>query len=327
MNIAVLGLGWWGSKLLRNLSCHPDVGALLGIDPKKARRANVAESLNIPTFESPYNIIESKKIQAVVIATPPNTHYELARLALESEKHVLITKPPTQTIKELEKLIDLAEKYQCTFMMDSTFVYSEPMKKIKELLDGGLFPDIRFVQSLRYGNDLRMHHIDRLISTMLDNGIDVIQDLLFHDLAILNYLFPDINVKPTGLYKVNSLFKYTPSIYRNKICDTAFIRLDTGSFPIHVGLSWVLPERRRELLIADSVKQLVFDDLKDEKKISLFWIKDKREEIIEHGTKEPLFLVVDHFVKCILNGRKPDTDGQYMKKVMKSFIEILEYKK
>ncbi|MEW5803138.1 MAG: Gfo/Idh/MocA family oxidoreductase [bacterium] len=315
-NVAVLGLGWWGSKLFRNVLHHPAVAGVTGVDPRPACREEMAKTLQVPVLAAPEEVISDSSIKAVVIATPPATHYDLARAALEAGKDVLVTKPPTRTIDELERLNELAERNRCIFMMDSTFVYSQPLGKIRELLDSGLFSDILFMQSLRYGNDLRMHHVSRLKETMLDNGTSVVLDLLFHDMAILNYLLPGKSFKPKAGHKVNML--------SDTLCDTAFIRLETDSFPIHIGLSWTLPERRRELLICDRQKQLIFDDLATGGKIKLFWIEEKHEEEITHGNDEPLFRVISHFVHCIQTRTTPFTDGAYMLGVMKSFQAVLE---
>ncbi|MEW6382159.1 MAG: Gfo/Idh/MocA family oxidoreductase [bacterium] len=314
--VAVLGLGWWGSKLLRNVLHHPAVESVTGVDPSAVRRQEIAANLNAPVLADPEEIFRDPSIRAIVIATPPKTHFELAKSALAAGKDVLITKPPTKTLAELEYLTALAGQNRCIFMMDSTFVYSEPVWKIRELLESNLFPDIVFIQSLRYGNDLRLHHVSRLQETMLDNGISVVEDLVFHDLAILNYLLPGTRFQPKAGHKVNLL--------SNTLCDTAFIRLDTDKFPVHIGLSWTLPERRRELLICDRKKQLIFDDLAAGSKLRLFWIEEKREDLIGHGHEEPLFRVIDHFLHCIQTRGTPFTDGVYMLKVMRIFQSVLE---
>lgn len=314
--VGVLGLGWWGSKLFRNVYCHPAVERAAGVDPCAARREEMAKNLDVSMFAAPEEVFNDPLIKAVVIATPPATHFDLARAALEAGKDVLVTKPPTRTIDELESLTKLAQSNGCIFMMDSTFIYSEPVSKIRKLLDGGLFTDILFIQSLRYGNDLRMHHVNRLRETMLANGTNVAMDLLFHDMAILNYLLPGKSLKAKASHKVNLL--------SNTLCDTAFIRLDTDTFPIHIGLSWTLPERRRELLICDREKQLIFDDLAAGNKLKLFWIEEKREEEIPHGYEEPLSRVIGHFMHCIKTRQTPFTDGVYMLGVMRSFQAVLE---
>jgi len=314
--VAVLGLGWWGSKLFRNVCSHPAVERAAGVDPCAARREEMAKNANVSMFATPEEVFRDPSIKAVVIATPPATHFDLARAAFEAGKDVLVTKPPTRTIEEVEYLTALAQNNGCIFMMDSTFIYSEPVGKIRELLDGHLFTDILFIQSLRYGNDLRMHHVNRLRETMLANGMSVATDLLFHDMAILNYLLPGKSFRPKAGHQVNML--------SNTLCDTAFIRLDTDTFPIHIGLSWTLPERKRELIICDREKQLIFDDLAAGNKLKLFWIEEKREEEITHGNEEPLSRVIGHFLNCIQTRNTPFTDGAYMLGVMKSFQAVLE---
>jgi predicted dehydrogenase len=315
--VAVLGLGWWGSKLFRNFARHEKVTQVVGVDPSEIRRKEIIENFGAETGTNANAIFNDSGIDAVVVATPPPTHFQLTKSALLADKDVLLTKPPTETIDQLTELVNIAESHGRIFMMDSTFVYSDPVRKIRDLLTGGLFKEVRYVQSLRYGNDLRMHHISRLRGTMLDNGVSVIDDLLFHDIAILSYLFPHVAMQPESVQKVNML--------SSNLCDTAFIRMRANGFPVHIGLSWTLPERRRELLIGDNEKQLIFDDLKTDKKLELFWIDEKWQEFVEHGNEEPLFAVVDHFINCIATREQPLTDGRYMLKVMREFKAVLEF--
>jgi len=324
--IAVLGLGWWGLKLARVLAAQQGLGPglMIGVDPLAPRREEAEKMLGIGTVDDPRHILDDEEVEAVVVATPPPTHFGIMKAAFAAGKHVLVTKPPTSTLDELEILVHEAETRRVVFMLDSTFVYSDPIQKIRELLDEGAVSDIRFVQSLRYGNDLRFHHVGRLRETMLANGVDVVRDLVFHDLAILIFLFPGIRIRPAAVHKANTLANFTPAEFAGTMCDTAFIRLETDRFPIHIGLSWVLPERRRELLIASADVQLIYDDLKPEKKITMFRIEDKHEEFVEHGQREPLALVVEHFLDCIKNGKRPMTDGRYMLDVMRLYDAIIE---
>ncbi|MCX5829810.1 MAG: Gfo/Idh/MocA family oxidoreductase [Deltaproteobacteria bacterium] len=318
LHIAVLGLGWWGSKLLRNLSANPQVSKISGCDPWAARREEMKSYPNVVLYEDPSRVLEMPDVVGVVIATPPPTHFELAKAAFAAGKHVLMTKPPTQTLTELEILVEMADRDHFVFMMDSTFVYSDPVREIRHLLDKELFPEIGFIQSLRYGNDLRMHNIARLRTTMLDQGTDVIRDLFFHDAAILTYLFPNEVFAPVAVHRLYGI--------SGTCCDTAMIRLESQRFPIHVGLSWTLPERRRELLIADGRQQLIFDDLDPEKKLTLFKFEEKTETALPHGAGEPLANVVDHFIMCIRERQRPLTDGGFMLKVMELFESVLQFK-
>ena len=317
INVAVLGLGWWGSKLLRNMVDCPLAGKVIGVDTLEGCREEAASTFNVQTAGNPLALFEDKAINAVVIATPPATHYDLACRAFECGKDVLITKPPTQTVADLEDLVKRAAEHERIFMMDSTFVYSDPVRKMKEVLEGDLFKKVRFVQSLRYGNDLRMHQVDRLRNTMLANGVDVIEDLLFHDLAILKYIFPGVEFETRAVHRAHTLSR--------DLCDTAFVWLKANGFSVHIGLSWTLPERRREIVIADYEKQLIYDDLNPDEKLRLFWIEDKRDEIIECGNREPLSLVVQHFMDCVQNRTVPFTDGRYMLGVLRSFDSVMKF--
>jgi predicted dehydrogenase len=322
--IAVLGLGWWGAKLARNFAGHPSVGpgGVIGVDPSEERRAEAAKTLGIETVADAGAVFARADVAAVVIATPPPTHFGMAMAAFTAGKHVLVTKPPTTTVGELEGLVQTAAANHLVFMLDSTFVYNQAVRKVRELLDAGAVQDIRLVQLRRWGNDLRLHHVRRLKDTMLANGVDVIQDLVFHDLAMLRFLFPELVMRPVAVHRANTLARYTPPQFTQAMCDTALICLETERFPIHISLSWVLPERRRELLVAGPEVQLVYDDLRTEGKISLFRIEEKQETVVEHAAGEPLTAVVDHFVECLAMKAQPLTDGQYMLDVMGLYDQI-----
>ena len=116
INIAVLGLGWWGAKLLRNFSVNPRVSKIYGCDPWAARQEEMAIYPNVVLHEDPKRVLEMPDVDGVVIATPPPTHFELAKAAFAAGKHVLMTKPPTQTLAELEMLVEMAEKHRHVFM-------------------------------------------------------------------------------------------------------------------------------------------------------------------------------------------------------------------
>ena len=146
--IAVFGLGWWGPKLLRNLTQHPLVEKVIGVDVSREICCRVGREMGCETSWEPIEVLADREIGAVVIATPPATHHSIATAAFEAGKHVLVTKPPTSTLEELQDLVRGAERVDKVFMMDTTFVYGEPVRRLRQLLDEGIMADIRFVQSL-----------------------------------------------------------------------------------------------------------------------------------------------------------------------------------
>lgn len=325
--IAVMGLGWWGSRMARNFASHAVLGPqnTLGVDPMEQRRTEMTKSLGIETLAQPEEAFARPDITGVVIATPVPTHFALASAAFAAGKHVLVTKPPTPTLHELEILVAQAASAGLVFMLDSTFVYSEAVRAARVALAGGAVPDVGFVQSLRWGSDLRLQPLSRIKATKLALGVDVLQDLVFHDLAILRFLFPDVAMKVGAVHRSNSLARYTPPEFAATMCDTASVWLESDRFPVHINLSWVLPERRRELVVAGPEVQLVYDDMKTEGKLTLFRTEDKQESAVPHGNREPLSLVADHFLECIASRCAPLTDGHYMLDLMALYEAVQRF--
>ena len=148
---------------------------------------------------------------------------------------------------------------------------------------------------------------------MFRNKIDVLDDLLFHDLALLTHLF-----KATfHLTSIRRFYNLNPVL-----CDTAFLELESEHFPVHISLSWTLPERRRQILVFTRDQYLLFDDLREGGKLQLFEFETKSDTTILYEEKEPLFCEVDHFITCLLNGKKPLTDGAFMLQVMEIYDQI-----
>jgi predicted dehydrogenase len=317
INVGVIGLGWWGPKLLRNILSHEKVDCVIGCDTDEKLRHSVSEQFNVSVIDNVLDLINNPSIHALVVATPPSTHYEIARLGLTKGKHILLTKPPTTKLSELKDLIKISEKNGSVLMLDSAFVFAPAIRKMKNMLGEKLFPTPTSVYSFRHGNDLHFHHIERLQNTMFKNGIDVVEDLLFHDLSLLTYLFK----KKLHLKSIRRFYNLNP-----QLSDTAFVELETDHFPIHISLSWTLPERKRQVLLFNKQKYLLFDDIKETEKLNLFEFETKTETKIDYEEEEPLYCEVDHFINCIINGEKPLSDGTFMLQVMEIYEKIKQAK-
>jgi predicted dehydrogenase len=313
IKVAVAGLGWWGPKLLRNFRNHPSVKAVIGCDTDKARRDSIGAEFHVETAADAGDTIQDPSIGAIVVATPPPTHYEVAKAALLNGKHVLLTKPPTGTLAELEDLVRISLEKGVVLMLDSAFVFSSEAKKMKSMLEEGVCSPPRSVYSFRHGNDLHFHHIERLQNTMFKNGVDVVEDLLFHDLALVSYLFEE-KIRPISIRRLHNLDPV--------LCDTTFIELESEHFPIHLSLSWTLPERKRQFLLFSQDRYLLFDDLRENGKLRLFEFGTKTEEEIPYERREPLAAEIDQFVQSILLGNNPLTDGKFMIRVMNLYEKV-----
>jgi len=317
INIGIVGLGWWGPKLLRNFQNHPFVNKVYGYDISKEAINNTLKSgLKFEPVKD-YKDLLNNKISSLVIATPPKTHFKLAKSALENGKNVLITKPPSETKAEIGILAQLVKKKSLTFMVDATYIFNPALETVYYFLQKNRIKNLKSIRILRSGDELRREHINRLRNTMFTNNIDIVNDLAFHDISILIYLFNN-SLEIEYIKKFNNL--------HNFISDSAIIILKAKTIPIIIEYSWIFPERRREYQFYYDNKFLIFDDVSPDEKIWEFTYEDKKKQYIEYVRNEPLYCEVDHFISCITRGTNPKTGINFMKKVMMIMEKIEHYK-
>ena len=241
VRVAVVGVGYWGPNLVRNLFELPSAEPTWIVDPNPDARARV--SLRYPSVREAAqleDVLNDDSVDAVAIATPVSTHFELAAQALRAGKHVFVEKPLAASSKEAAELIGIAETRGLVLMPGHTFLYSPPVVKIKELIDSGEIGDILFVTTSRV--NLGLHQPD----------VSVVWDLGPHDFSILRYLLEELPSSAAGLSR---------SCVLPDIPDVAFINLTYPSGTIaHVELSWLAPSKLRRTAIVGSRKMVVYDD-------------------------------------------------------------------
>ncbi len=316
MNIAVIGLGYWGPNLLRNLyetrRCHRLVAC--DLNASKLERAQ----LRYPSIEvtTDFNtVIADGDIDAVVIATPVSTHAPLAQAALEAGKHVFVEKPMASNKEEAMQLIELAERRQRVLMVGHTFEFSPPVLKIKEVIERGDLGDIFYISSSRV--NLGLHQKD----------ISVIWDLAPHDFSSI-------------FFWLDEMPKYISAMGRDYvqrgIPDVAFINLEFASGVIaHVQVSWLAPSKLRRTTLIGSAKMLVYDDTENIEKVKIFdkgvdykdpetfgeyQLSYRAGDVVSPrlDTYEPLFKEMEHFLDCCETGQRPKTDGYNGLRVVKA---------
>jgi len=251
MNIAIIGYGYWGPNLLRNFSQVNNCKVKMVSDFRQERLNVVSKSYpSIQVTTNPDDIILSKEIDAVIIATPVFTHFSLAKKALENGKHVLLEKPMTSTTKEAEELMNLAKQKNLLLMVDHTFLYTGAVRKMKSLIDDGSIGDIRYFDSSRINLGL------------FQPDVNVLWDLAPHDISILNYL---VKAKP---YSVNATgISHT----KNGIENIAYLTVNyTNDFIAHFNCSWTSPVKLRTVLVGGDKKMMVFNDLEPSEKIKIY---------------------------------------------------------
>jgi predicted dehydrogenase len=245
VRIGVVGLGYWGPNLARNLQEQPeaDLAGLCDLSsdrlerlgrryPAAARYGQLDQMLADPTIE------------AVAIATPVSTHHRVASAALRAGKHVFIEKPLASSSEEALELIDLAEQERLVMMPGHTFLYSPPVVMIRDLIQSGELGDIYFISTSRV--NLGLHQADASVAW----------DLGPHDFSILRYWLDETPVGASALAR---------SCILPGVPDVAFISLEFASGTIaHVELSWLAPSKLRRTAIVGSRKMVVYDDTSNE---------------------------------------------------------------
>jgi len=318
MNIAIIGYGYWGPNLVRNFSLVNNCKVKMVSDFRQDRLVIVSKTyLGIKVSTDPDEMLLSKEIDAVVIATPVFTHFSLAKKALENGKHVLLEKPMTSSIKEAEELMNLAKQKGLLLMVDHTFLYTGAVMKMKQLINEKSIGDIQYFDSSRI--NLGLFQID----------VNVLWDLAPHDISILLHL---INKKP---YSVNAT---GVSHTKNGIENVAYLTVNySENFIAHFSCSWTSPVKLRTMLIGGDKKMLVFNDLEPSEKIRIYDTgynyktdEEKNRLMVDYRTgdvyipklesKEALFGMASDFINSIINKTEPLSNAQLGLDV----IQILE---
>lgn len=251
VRVGLIGYGYWGTNLVRNFFATPDCTLAAVADGRPERLAHLAKLFpSVKGVSNGEDLINDPTIDAVVIATPVNTHYPLAKKALLNGKHVLIEKPMTSSVKEAVELISLAEQKGLTLMVDHTFLYTGAVQKMKELIDNQTIGQPQYFDSSRINLGL------------FQSDVNVLWDLAPHDISILTYL---INGTPTSVNATGI------SHTKNGIENIAYMTVNYDfDFIAHFNCSWLSPVKVRQTLIGGDKKMIVYNDLEPSEKIRVY---------------------------------------------------------
>ncbi len=319
INVGVIGYGYWGPNLVRNFADLAEVNLAAVCDVRDERLAQVRRRYPAAAAHTdPQVLMRDASIDAVAIATPVSSHFELALEALQADKHVLVEKPLAASSDEARRLIDEADRRCRVLMVDHTFVYTGAVQKIHELVQSRSLGELHYYDSVRVNLGLFQH------------DVSVLWDLAVHDLSIMDFVLP---VRPTAVSA--TAMGHVSGQPKNIAYLTLFF---DGSLIAHVHVNWLAPVKLRKTLIAGSRKMIVYDDLEPSEKVKVY---DKgitvdgseenlREVLIGYRTGDMLAPRLDgtealrteaaHFVECVSCGRSPITDGQAGLRV----VQILE---
>lgn len=310
VRIAVIGLGYWGPNLVRNFQAADGAEVSVCCDRDAARTEAIRRAFpKVKTASSANAVFSDDRIDAVVLATPVETHYELAKAALETGKHVLVEKPLTANVEQAEELAALAERKGRVLMVDHVFLYSPPVRKIKEIVDSGQLGDLLFVDSVRINLGLFQH------------DVNVIWDLAPHDVSIVDHM---VGRMP------RSVAAFGAAHTQNDFEDVAYLNLDFGDGLIaNFHLNWLSPVKIRYTMLGGSRKSLIYNDLDPVERIKVYDsgisvrhddLEGRRGLLVDYrvgdvwsphvARGEPLRIMAEHFVECIARGSRPLSDGQ-----------------
>jgi len=309
IKVGVIGYGYWGPNLVRNLFEVGDTQVVAVSDMREDRLHQVRSRYPSVEITTDYRrLLDNPEIDAIAIATPVSTHYDLALQALQSGKHVMVEKPMTSSSQQAMRLIDEAARRKLTLLVDHTFVYTGAVRKIKEMVSCGRLGDIYYYDSTRINLGL------------FQRDVDVIWDLAVHDLAIMDFILPSspCAVTATGITHVSggpeNLAYITMFFEENLIA--------------HLNVNWLSPVKVRRTLIGGSKQMIVYDDMEPSEKVKIY---DKG--ITVNGTPDSLYkaligyrsgdmfapqvdvsealkVEIQHFADCIRTGAEPITGGQ-----------------
>jgi predicted dehydrogenase len=317
---AVVGLGYWGPNLVRNLHELPNVEVTWACDKRgEALEAIGRRYPGVARTASVSEVMEDPTVDAVLVATPVSTHYELALAALEAGKHVLVEKPLASSSEEASELVDRAAERGLVLMPGHTFLYSPPVMMIRDLIESGRLGEIYFVSTSRV--NLGIHQPD----------VSVIWDLGPHDFSILRYWLDELPSKVGALTR-GCVTPTTP--------DVAFIHLayDSGTVA-HVELAWLAPSKLRRTTIVGSRRMVVYDDtsrepvrifdsgasLDEPQTFGEYRLTYRTGDIVSPkvpGT-EPLALQLEDFCSAIRSGSTPRSSAELGLDVVR-MIEAVE---
>lgn len=306
INVGVIGYGYWGPNIVRNLDSLESACVAAIADPSSSARIRASKAhSHIRIEDDPMEVIRSVDIDAIAVITPVWTHFELAKAALENGKSIFVEKPFTNTTAQAEQLIEIAYKKNLVVMVDHTFLFTPAVKKIKQLVDDGSLGKLYYYDSTRVNLGLFQH------------DVNVIWDLAPHDLSIMDYL---IGTEPSDIVA-------TGQNHLNGLEDVAYMTLYFPDNVIaHINVNWLSPVKVRTTLIGGTKKMLVWNDLEADEKVRVY---DKGVQVTSREglydllvnyrsgdmwvpkleQAEALRLELNYFVECVSDSVTPFNDG------------------
>jgi predicted dehydrogenase len=319
LGLSVIGYGYWGPNLVRNFANTEQARVVSVCDLDREKLALVGRRhAGVEVTSQFRDLLTDTRIDAIAIATPVHTHYELALAALVAGKHVLVEKPLAQTSAQSRHLIEQAVCRNLVLMVDHTFLYTPAVRKIRELIGSGVLGDILYYNGIRASLGL------------FQSDVSVIWDLAVHDIAIVEYIFDEapVAVSATGT-------SHVPGSPENMAHITLFF---PGSCIAQISVNWLSPVKLRQTLIGGSRRMILYDDLEPTEKVKVYdkgvTVDGSAEAALQlrigyragdmwapHlAATEALQIEAEHFIDCLWRRASPISSGITGLRV----VEILE---
>ena len=304
ISVGVVGLGYWGPNLVRNLNACPDTHLAWLCDTKADRLQAVGNQYPAAKQTASFSdLLDDDKVDAVVIASPVGTHHQLAKAAMERGKHVLVEKPLAASVAEAEDLAAVAARHQRVLLVDHVFLYSPSVRKMADLIRNGDVGDVLFIDSVRINLGI------------FQQDVNVIWDLAPHDLSIIDYL---VGRGPRSVVAAGA------SHAGKGREDVAYLHLDYGNNLLaSVHVNWLSPVKVRHFLIGGQRRSVLYNELDISERVKVYDRgidvsedpEGRRQTLISYrsgdvlaprlDSAEPLGFLVSHFAECIEKGTEP----------------------
>ena len=308
IRVGIIGCGYWGPNLVRTFSELEDVVLTRVSDIRRDRLDYISQRYpNIDRSCDPMAVVSDPAIDAVVIATPPQTHYELTMAALKAGKHVMVEKPLSTSTQQGEEVVELADRLRLTLLVGHVFLYAPAVDRVRSLIDGGKLGSLYYISAVR--------------TNVGPPGaqVDALWDLAPHDVSIILHVMKQ---SPTEIFAYGGWFT------KSKLVETAFLVLGFGDGRLaHIHVGWLTPNKVRLIRMVCSQGEVCFDDMQTLQKVQVH--SPGIDNRLQAGptssalgyssggvwsppleAHEPLRVECHDFINCIRTGKRPVSDGQ-----------------
>lgn len=309
MRTAVIGLGYWGPNLVRNLAASAETELVAICDRDEARLSSIgAQYPAARLVRDAADVFASDEVEAVCIATPVATHYPLVKAALEAGKHVLVEKPFVQGVDQAEELTALAREQGLVLMIDHVFLFAPAVQHLARVVGSGDLGEIQYIDSVRINLGL------------VQQDVNVLWDLAAHDLSIMDHLVGR---------EARSVVAFGEAHHGHRLADVAYLHLDYGDGLIAtVHANWLSPVKIRHFLVGGSRKSALYNELDPSERLKIYdrgvdstpdpeaqrriQVSYRSGDVLAPRLEptEPLRAMVEHFAECARTGATPICDAE-----------------